>query len=70
LRAIFYQEVGELAVSPGNGQNSADRVSDQAADAADQSRRDAVLRFAKYTAPAMLAMLLNDKAMAASPPPP
>ena len=42
------------------------RPADQAADDADRTRRDAIVRLAKYTAPAMLAMLLNDKAMAAS----
>jgi hypothetical protein len=41
-------------------------VADQAEDDTDQDRREAILRLAKYTAPAMLAMLLSNKAMAAS----
>ncbi len=39
---------------------------DQAGDETDQARRDAVLRLAKYTAPAMLALLLSSKAAVAS----
>lgn len=45
---------------------SRDTRADQAADATDQNRRDAVLRLAKYTAPAMLALLLSSKAAVAS----
>jgi hypothetical protein len=40
-------------------------VADRAGDDTDRDRREAILRLAKYTAPAMLAMLLSDKAMAA-----
>ncbi len=39
---------------------------DQAGAETDQNRRDAVLRLAKYTAPAMLALLLSSKAAVAS----
>jgi hypothetical protein len=35
----------------------------------DQTRREAMLRMAKYTAPVMLGMLVSEKAMAASTPP-
>jgi hypothetical protein len=41
-------------------------LADQASDDADQTRRDAILRLGTYTAPAMLAMLLSDKAVAGS----
>ena len=50
----------------GDGCEADHRLADQAGGDADQTRRDAIVRLAKYTAPAMLAMLLNDKAMAAS----
>jgi hypothetical protein len=53
-------------MSTDSERSSRDPLADQASDNTDQTRRDAVLRFAKYTAPAMLAMLLNDKAAAAS----
>jgi hypothetical protein len=43
-----------------------DRLADQTGDGTDQTRRDALLRLGKYTAPAMLAMLLSDRAVAAS----
>lgn len=48
--------------------NPVDPLADRAGDDTDQDRREAILRLAKYTAPAMLAMLLSDKAMAASLP--
>jgi hypothetical protein len=41
---------------------------DQTPDASrDASRREAILKMAAYTAPAMLAMLTSEKAMAVSP---
>lgn len=43
-----------------------DPSADQAENDTDQARRDAMIRLAKYTAPAMLALLVNDQAMAAS----
>jgi hypothetical protein len=52
-------------MSTGNERNPVDPLAGQARDDTDQDRRDAILRLAKYTAPAMLAMLLSDKAMAA-----
>jgi hypothetical protein len=48
----------------GEERNQADRSDDQAD--TDQARRDAMVRLAKYTAPAMLALLVSDQAMAAS----
>jgi hypothetical protein len=36
---------------------------------ADEGRREAMIRLAKYTAPVMLAVLLSEKAVAASTPP-
>ncbi len=50
----------------GDERSSRDPGVDQAADDADQARRDALLRLAKYTAPAMLALLLSNKAAVAS----
>jgi hypothetical protein len=46
--------------------SSRDPLADQASDDTDQTRRNAVVRLAKYTAPAMLALLLSDKAAVAS----
>ncbi len=43
-----------------------DQSADQVRNDIDQGRRDAMVRLAKYTAPAMLALLVSDKAMAAS----
>ncbi len=43
-----------------------DQSADLVPNDTDQARRDAMIRLAKYTAPAMLALLVNDKAMAAS----
>ncbi|MFH1343230.1 MAG: hypothetical protein ABIL01_18790 [Pseudomonadota bacterium] len=42
------------------------RLVDPAGDDTDRARRDAMVRLARYAAPAMLALLVNDKAMAAS----
>ena len=39
---------------------------DQAGDDTDKARRGAIVRLAKYTAPAMLALLLSNKAAVAS----
>ena len=50
----------------GGGSEADQRLADQAGGDVERTRRDAMVRLAKYTAPAMLAMLLNDKAMAAS----
>ena len=46
--------------------SSREPLADQASDDTDRTRRDAVIRLAKYTAPAMLALLLSDKAAVAS----
>jgi hypothetical protein len=43
-----------------------DRPADDITNDVDDSRRAAMLRLAKYTAPTMLALLLSDKAMAAT----
>ncbi len=43
-----------------------DPPADQARHDTDQVRRDAMIRLARYTAPAMLALLVSDQAMAAS----
>lgn len=53
-------------MSADNERSARDRDPDQTGDAADQARRHAVLRLAKYTAPAMLALLLSNKAAVAS----
>lgn len=44
----------------------ADQPADRSVDAAGDTRREAMLRMAKYTAPAMLAMLVSNKAVAAT----
>jgi hypothetical protein len=46
--------------------NSHGAEADRDGEETDQARRDAVLRLAKYTAPAMLALLLSNKAAVAS----
>jgi hypothetical protein len=51
-------------MSIGSERNPVDPLADQAGEDTDQDRREAILRLAKYTAPAMLAMLLSDKAVA------
>lgn len=43
---------------------SVDRSANRIGDDTDESRRAAMLRLAKYTAPAMLALLLTDEAKA------
>lgn len=53
-------------MSMGSERNPADPLADQTGEDTDQDRREAILRLAKYTAPAMLAMLLSDKTMAAT----
>lgn len=55
-----------MNVRTGDKRNPVDRPADQALNDTDQARRDAMVRLAKYTAPAMLALLVNDKAMAVS----
>jgi len=50
----------------GQDRGPEDRLADQAGEETDQTRRAAILRLGKYTAPAMLAMLLSDKAAALS----
>ncbi len=50
----------------GEQRSPVDRPADTADNDTDQTRRDAMVRLARYTAPAMLALLVNDKAMAAS----
>lgn len=52
-------------MSTGSERNPVDPRADQAGNVTDQDRREAIIRLAKYTAPAMLAMLLSDKTMAA-----
>lgn len=47
-------------------QSSRDPGVDQTGYDTDRARRDALLRLAKYTAPAMLALLLSNKAAVAS----
>ena len=46
--------------------NSREPGADQAGDDTEKTRRDAMVRLAKYTAPAMLALLLSSKAAVAS----
>jgi hypothetical protein len=46
--------------------DSHEPLADQAGDDTDKTRRAAVIRLAKYTAPAMLALLLSDRAAFAS----
>ena len=49
-----------------NERNSREPDADRAGDDTDKARRDAIVRLAKYTAPAMLALLLSSKAAVAS----
>ena len=53
-------------MSKSSERNSVEPRADQAGNVTDQDRREAIIRLAKYTAPAMLAMLLSEKAMAAT----
>ena len=53
-------------MSADSERSARDRDADQSGDDADLARRNAVLRLAKYTAPAMLALLLSNKAAVAS----
>ena len=55
-----------MTVGTGDERKPVHRRTDQAGNDTDQARRAAMIRLAKYTAPAMLALLVNDKAMAAS----
>jgi hypothetical protein len=45
---------------------SGDHPASQSGNGIDESRREAMLRLAKYTAPVMLAVLLSEKAVGAS----
>lgn len=49
-----------------DGRSACDPGVDRTGDDTDQVRRDALLRLAKYTAPAMLALLLSNEAAVAS----
>lgn len=53
-------------MSTDSERSSRDPKAEQTSDDADHARRNAVLRLAKYTAPAMLALLLSNKAAVAS----
>ncbi len=53
-------------MSADSERNARDPGADLTGDDADQARRNAVLRLAKCTAPAMLALLLSNKAAVAS----
>jgi hypothetical protein len=46
--------------------NVAPAEAEEASDDVNKSRREAMLKMAKYTAPAMLGMLVSEKAMAHS----
>ena len=53
-------------MSADSERSARDPGAERTGDDADQARRNAVLRLAKYTAPAMLALLLSNKAAVAS----
>ena len=55
-----------IEMKTGDERSSREPGVDQAADDADQARRDALLRLAHYPAPALLALLLSNQAPVAS----
>jgi hypothetical protein len=55
-----------MAMTSDRDNEPVEQPANPAADEVGKSRREAILRLAKYTAPAMLAMLLSEQAAAGS----